>query len=282
MADHTFNTKTPVVVTFAGSDPFAAAGLQADLKTFAALGVYGASVVTAVTAQSASQFVLSEPVASNTVLAQWPAIKDELRLEAIKLGMLGSLENAAAVLSVIKTFEGAVVVDPVCKASSGGVLNTDLTIKNQWHSYYRDELMPYVSVFTPNIAEAAWLLDGDAAKNHQEMESQALALLALGPKAVLLKGGHSADERLATDYLAFYDQGEAKVQAFSAARLATPHGHGTGCTLASAIAAGIAQNLTIAQAVAQAKNYVQGGLLAADRLGLVASNGPLHHFSMLW
>lgn len=282
MTDHNTHKKTPVVVTFAGSDPFAAAGLQADLKTFAALGVYGASVVTAITAQSASRFLTSQPVAAEHVLAQWQAIEGELQPEAIKLGMLGSIDNADTILGLLKAYHGAVIVDPVCKASSGGDLNTDLQVKNRWQAFYRDELMPYVTVFTPNIAEAAWLLDSPTADSHQTLEAQALELLALGPNAVLLKGGHSSDERLATDYLAFYDQGQPKVQAFSAARLATPHGHGTGCTLASAIAAGLAQKLSAAQAVAQAKNYVQGALLAADRLGLVANNGPLHHFSMLW
>ena len=267
---------TPVVLTIAGSDCTAGAGLQADLKTCAAMGAYACSVVTAVTAQNHLAVQAVEPMPVALVKAQLDAVMASYPVAVIKLGMLGSLEVALVVAQFLAASKLPVVIDPVLKASVGGSLcGGDDVI-----DFYRHTLAPLATVLTPNLQEAALLLNAPLATTHSDYERQAKQLLSLGSKAVLLKGGHSQDERLCSDYLAL--QGTDAVQAFASARLKTPHGHGTGCTLASAIAAGLAQGLSLKQAIAAAKNFVQASLAHAARLELVPHNGPLHHFSTFW
>lgn len=280
--DKSFVVKGPsnrsrTVLTIAGSDCSAGAGLQADLKTFAAMGVYGYSVVTAITAQSYKRLDVIESVSADLIRRQLVSVLEQGPIDAVKLGMLGSESVAEIVVGFLQEINCPIVIDPVLSASVGGKL---------WQGgadFYREQLLPLATLLTPNIAEAAKLLSVDTvAASHEEYERQARALVALGPTSVLLKGGHSQDRRLSTDYLAISIGDEMPIQAFSAARLETPHGHGTGCTLASAIAAALAQGLDIAQAIAVAKNYLQASLMAAGYLNLVPSNGPLHHFSNFW
>ena len=266
---------TPVVLTIAGSDCTAGAGLQADIKTCAAMGVYACSVVTAVTAQNPQGLQQVETLSRTMVAAQLSSVMAAYPVSVIKLGMLGNLEVAAEVAAFLRHTRLPVVIDPVLSASVGGDLCSGDAV-----AFYRAQLLPLATVLTPNLFEASLLLDQPIADCHESYEAQALALLAMGSQSVLLKGGHSLDQRLCSDYLA--QVGVAGVKAFSAARLLTPHGHGTGCTLASAIAAGLAQGLSLLQAVAAAKNYLQGSLANAGRLHLVPEHGPVHHFSTFW
>ncbi|HEY7771728.1 MAG TPA: bifunctional hydroxymethylpyrimidine kinase/phosphomethylpyrimidine kinase [Marinagarivorans sp.] len=274
----------PVVLTIAGSDSSAGAGLQADIKTCGAMGAFACSVVTAVTAQSPSQMAGVYALPAKLVSDQINAVARDFDIAVVKLGMLGNLAIAEVVAEFIARTGLPAVIDPVFKASVGGDLCSSPDGPTAVRAFYRAQLAPLATVFTPNLDEAAALLDSEPASDHSAYEQQALALLGLGSSAVLLKGGHSLDERLCTDYLAYCDSdaGAASVRAFSAARINTPHGHGSGCTLASAIAAGLAQGLTIVQATAAAKNYVQNSLINAARLALVPSNGPLHHFASFW
>lgn len=267
-------SSTPIVLTIAGSDCSAGAGLQADLKTCGAMGVYGMSVVTAVTAQNHTKLHAVQVMPAEIVEQQLLSIRQAYTVKAIKLGMLGSQAVAEVVVSFLRSQVCPIVVDPVLSASVGGSLFAE------GKDFYRQHILPLATLVTPNIPEAALFLEQDEAISHETCEQQARELAALGPQYVLLKGGHGADERLSTDYLACSQ--EASVQAFSAARLKTPHGHGTGCTLATAIAAGLAQGLSMPQAIAAAKNYIQASLLSASRLEIAASNGPLHHFSSYW
>ncbi len=265
--------QTPIVLAIAGSDSSGGAGIAADLKTGAAFGVFVCTAITAITAQNAFKVTAIECVDANLLKAQIQAVCAAHPPHAIKLGMLGNEANVRVVADYIAQAGVPVVVDPVLGASSGSSLwqNTGAA------ECYREWLFPHTTLLTPNIDEAARLLGEPPASDYAQMEQQAMALRALGPKAVLLKGGHLTGES-ATDCLAEADA----TMPFTARRIQTPHTHGSGCTLASAIAAGLAQNLSIKQAMAAAKTYINGGLSHAERLNLVAANGPLHHFYSYW
>ena len=274
----------PVVLTIAGSDSSAGAGIQADIKTCGAMGVFACLVVTAVTAQSPGSVRGIYPMPASLVMDQIEAAISAFPVAVVKLGMLGNLAIAEAVADFLQRSNLPAVIDPVLKASAGANLCADSAGIDSVVAFYREHLVPLATLITPNLQEASLLLGAPLANSHLSYEQQAKELQMLGCSAALLKGGHSLDERLCTDYLAYRhdDSGECCVQAFSAARLQTPHGHGTGCTLASAIAAGLAQGLTLRQAVAAAKNYLQNTLMNAERLALVPNNGPLHHFASFW
>jgi hydroxymethylpyrimidine/phosphomethylpyrimidine kinase len=267
------------------------------------MGVYACSVVTAVTAQNASALSRVQVMPVDLVEDQLQAVLAGFDIAVIKLGMLGSIDIALCVAEMLGRTGIPAVIDPVIHASVGGRLAAGNSTDEAWLKVYREQLMPHATVFTPNLDEAEKLLGNKCVGSHEYYEAQARALVALGAHAVLLKGGHSGDPRLSTDYLAINlpssstkevgitpktmrcsiaAGGEISVQTFAATRLLTPHGHGTGCTLASAIAAGLAQGLTIPQAIATAKNYLHSSLMHAGRLGLVPANGPVHHFSSFW
>lgn len=276
--------KSPVVLSIAGSDSCAGAGIQADIKTCAAMGAYACTVVTAVTAQGAGRVDGIFAMPASLVRDQIRAVTQTYNVGVVKLGMMGNLAIAQVVADFLHDSGLPVVIDPVFKASAGADLCTDGQGLNEVIAFYREVFAPVASVITPNIQEAAQLLGLPPASTHESYDLHARALLNLGASAALLKGGHSLDDRLCSDYLAFADglDGDVNVQAFTAARLKTPHGHGTGCTLASAIAAGLLQGLTLVQAVSAAKNHLQGALAAAGRLNLVPEHGPLHHFAHYW
>ncbi len=268
---------TAVVLSIAGSDCTAGAGIQADIKTAAALGVFACTAITAVTAQNTRGVRSINAVSPAVLHAQIDAVMADYPVAVIKLGLLGSLANANWLADFLPSLAIPVIIDPVLQASVGGALNESL---GAVVTCYRERLLPLATLVTPNIPEALQLLSCDNPTDHEGLEHLALQILGLGAKAVLLKGGHAEDPRLSTDYLAQSDIDDVK--AFSAVRLVSPHGHGTGCTLATAIAAGVAQGLQLPQAVAQAKNFVQGALLHAGRLQLVPSQGPLHHLHSYW
>ena len=266
----------PIALTIAGSDSGGGAGIQADLKTFSALGVYGASVITALTAQNTRMVSLIEPASTAMIAAQMAAIFDDLDVRAVKLGMLG---GADAIETVAKGLAGCtlpMVLDPVMVAKSG-----DRLLPPDALDALRSLLLPMATVLTPNLPEAAYLLGGAPATTEVEMAQQGRALRAMGPGAVLMKGGHGSGE-LCVDLLVSADG----ITRLTAPRQATCNTHGTGCTLSAAIAAGLAQGMDLTQAVQRAHIYLQGAIAAADCLGVGsgqgAAHGPLHHFHAVW
>jgi hydroxymethylpyrimidine/phosphomethylpyrimidine kinase len=263
---------TAIAVTIAGSDSGGGAGIQADLKTFSALGVYGASVITALTAQNTKGVAGIHDVPADFITAQIDAVFSDLRPAAVKIGMLG---NAAAIEAVAKGLEHHhahdVVLDPVMIATSGDKLLRDDAIDAL------RKLIATARVVTPNLPEASALLGRAVAADEDEMRRQAELLLALGAGAVLIKGGHGSGPE-SVDLLL---EGTTFTR-FAAPRIDTRNTHGTGCTLSSAIAAGLAKKLLLIDAVSDAKAYVSAAIAAADRLGVGAGHGPLHHFSKWW
>lgn len=262
----------PIALTIAGSDSSGGAGIQADLKTFSALGVYGASVITALTAQSTKGITAVHPVPADFVAAQMDAVLSDLDVGAVKIGMLANATIVEAVSAGLHRHQvGNVVLDPVLAASTGAdLLHADAIGELKL-------LARKARVLTPNLFEAATLLDVSMARNESEMSRQGQALLALGPGAVLMKGGHGAGAE-SVDLLVDGDT----CTRFAAPRVATRNTHGTGCTLASAIAAGLAKGLPLKEAVGEAKAYVTEAIAAADRLQVGFGRGPLHHLHKWW
>jgi len=264
---------TPIAVTIAGSDSSGGAGIQADLKTFSALGVYGASVITALTAQNTRGVSAIHDVPPAFIAAQIDAVFSDLDVHAVKIGMLS---QPAAIEAVAAGLERhgvrQVVLDPVMIAASG-----DRLLAAEAVDVLRRILIPRARIITPNLPEAAALLDGPVAGNEAEMHRQGERLLALGCGAVLMKGGHGEGPE-SVDLLVE----PTGVARFAAARIATRNTHGTGCTLSSAIAAGLAKGRDLATAVGEAKSYVTAAIAAADRLAIGSGHGPTHHFHAWW
>src|ERR1700733_3166704 len=259
----------PIAITMAGSDSSGGAGIQADLKTFSALGVYGASVITALTAQNTLGVMAVHVVPATFVTAQLDAVFSDLRVGAVKIGMLGNADIIAAVAAALdRHAQTRVVLDPVMAATSGERL-----LARQAVAALREALLPRALVVTPNLAEAAALLDSPEASTETEMLHQADRLLALGANAVLMKGGHARGAE-SIDILV---TPTAAIRVI-AERIDTRNTHGTGCTLAAAIAAGLAKGQGLTEAVSGAKEYVTGTIAAADRLAIGSGNGPVHHF----
>ncbi len=270
---HRPNKPVRVLLSIAGSDSSGGAGIQADLKAAAAFGVHLATAITAVTAQNSEAVEAVYTLQAEQVRAQIRAVSRSMAVDAIKLGMLANAEIIQVVADELEQLDiQHVVMDPVLYATSGGSL-----FAGDAEALLRENLLPRVSLLTPNLEEAAALLKCEAATDHESMERQAQELLALGPRAVLLKGGHFPGE-LAVDYLATAEG----VQSFACPRLDSRHTHGSGCTLSTAIAAGLAQGLSLKQAVAAAKTHIQGAIANAERLGLVGDNGPVHALYQFW
>ena len=264
---------TAIAVTIAGSDSSGGAGIQADLKTFAALGVYGASIITALTAQNTKGVSAIHDVPPDFIVAQIDAVFSDLDIGAVKIGMLS---QAATIEVVSKSLDRHrarnVVLDPVMIATSGDRLLAPDAVEA-----LRKLLIPRALVVTPNLPEAAALAGASLARNEQEMEIQARELLALGAPHVLIKGGHGNGEE-SVDLLI----GQGAVLRLSARRVDTKNTHGTGCTLSSAIAAGLAKGLELKAAVQNAKVYVTGAIAAADKIKVGCGHGPVHHFHEIW
>lgn len=264
---------TPIAVTIAGSDSGGGAGIQADLKTFSALGVYGASVIAALTAQNTQGVTGIHDVPPDFIAAQMDAVFSDLKVGAVKIGMLSQPATIEAVAAGLKRHgQTNVVLDPVMVATSGDRLLAPAAI-----DVLRNVLIPCALVITPNLPEAAALLDAPVARTEAEMRQQGERLLALGPRAVLIKGGHGASAE-SVDLLV---QPNA-VARLAAVRVETKNTHGTGCTLSSAIAAGLAKGLDLAAAVREAKAYVTAAIEASARLQIGSGHGPVHHFHAWW
>jgi hydroxymethylpyrimidine/phosphomethylpyrimidine kinase len=260
---------TPIALTIAGSDSSAGAGIQADLKTFAALGVYGASVITALTAQNTRGVTGIHLVPSGFVTAQMDAVFGDLAVKAVKIGMVAQLATIDAVAAGLTRWSPRhIVLDPVMLATSGARLLAAPAI-----AALREKLIPQASLITPNLPEAAALLDEPVAVGEAAIESQGQRLLAMGCPAVLIKGGHGQGAE-SIDYLVR----SSGTVALAAPRIATQNTHGTGCSLSSAIAAGLAKGEEMDTAVRNAKIWVSAAIAAADRLGVGHGYGPIHHF----
>jgi hydroxymethylpyrimidine/phosphomethylpyrimidine kinase len=264
---------TVIALTIAGSDSSGAAGIQADLKTFSALGVYGASVITVLTAQNTQKVEAILTVPPDFVLGQMRAVARDLDVGAIKIGMLATRAIIEAVAEGLKDFANIpVVLDPVMVASSG-----DSLLDNDAVDALLSKLMPAATLITPNLPEAAKLLGKKPARDADQMADQARGLREAGARAALVKGGH-LDSETAIDVL-LDENGEVRLEA---PRTKTRNTHGTGCTLSSAIAAELAKGATLGEAVRRAKDYVTSAIAAADTLRIGKGRGPVHHFHALW
>lgn len=260
--------RVPIALTIAGSDSSGGAGIQADLKTFSAFGVYGASVLTALTAQNTRGVQAVEPVRAAFVAAQMRSVLTDLKVGAIKTGMLASAEIVSTVATELSRHTGApLVIDPVMVATSGDVLLAPEAV-----TALASELLPLAELVTPNMPEAAVLLGTTEATTEQQTIEQARAIAQLGCRAVLLKGGHGDGEE-AVDILC--DRG--RIVRLTAPRIDTPHTHGTGCTLSAAIAAMLAGGADLEQAARRAKVYVSAAIAAGRELGIGEGRGPVDH-----
>lgn len=266
-------TTPAVALTIAGSDSSGGAGVQADLKAFAALGVYGASAVTAVTAQNTRGVRGVLPVPAAFVVDQVEAVLADLDVRAVKTGMLGTAEVVVAVAGLAAAGRlPLLVVDPVMVASSG-----DRLLEGEAERAYVELLLPHATVLTPNLAEAAALLGGSIDTLADQHEA-ARALHALGPRVVVVKGGHAVRDSGSEAVDVVVDG--SSVRELRAPRLDTANTHGTGCTFAAAVAAGLAQGSDVAAAIDAAKAYVSAALEGGATWQLGRGHGPLDHF--LW
>jgi hydroxymethylpyrimidine/phosphomethylpyrimidine kinase len=264
-------------LSIAGSDSGGGAGIQADLKTFAALGCYGMSVITALTAQNTVGVLGIHEVPPEFVARQMDAVLGDIGADAVKIGMLGS---AAVIRTVADRLRAhaltRIVLDPVMVAKSGDRLLEDEAVEA-----LRAELLPLAEVLTPNLPEVAALL-GMASLGEAEMAASAERLLELGPRSVLVKGGHTRGGE-SNDVLV-WRAGEAGVETrwFRQKRIETANTHGTGCTLSSAIAAYRAQGADLPDSVEAAKRYISGAIRAGAAYSLGKGHGPVHHFFEVW
>ena len=263
----------PNVLTIAGTDPSGGAGIQADLKTFSALGAYGMSVITALVAQTTTGVGSVHAIPPDFLAEQLDVLLTDVPADAVKIGMLGDAEVIRVVSAALDRYRPPyVVLDPVMVAKSG-----DRLLAAQAVSALREELLPRVDLITPNLPEAADLLGEPEVKTEDEMRDQAGRLRALGACRVLLKGGH-LDGDTSVDLLVTGDG----VTRLPAPRVATRNTHGTGCTLSSAVAALRPRYDDWAEPVRGAKAYLTAALNAADRLNVGHGHGPVHHFHAIW
>ena len=258
------------LLTIAGSDSSGGAGIQADLKTFAAHGTFGMSVITAVTAQNTCGVTQVQDITPEVITAQIDAVFSDIRVDAVKIGMVSRSESIRAIAQGLKCWKPAIVVaDPVMISKSGYPL-----LQPEACDTLIRELLPLATLLTPNLPEAEAIC-GFAIHTELEMERAANKILALGARAVLVKGGHLEGSR-ADDYL--FD-GKKGIW-IPGERIASEHTHGTGCTLSSALAANLAKGMSLEEAVRASKRYVTTGIEYGIALG--KGHGPTHHFVDLY
>ncbi len=266
-------SRIPNVLSIAGSDPGGGAGVQADLKTFAAFGCYGMAAITALTAQNTVGVRAVHVPPADFLGRQIDAIFEDIGVDAVKIGMLATGEIVAVVADRLARFHARnVVLDPVLVATSGDSLGAPDVV-----DALLEKLLPLAALVTPNLPEIARLLGRDVSAAPEDMQRAGEELRARGARAVLVKGGHGTGAQ-AIDVLV----SEAGAERFAAPRVETRNTHGTGCSLSSAIAAGLARGAPLAQAVGEAKAWLTGALRAADDLAVGRGHGPVHHFHALW
>ncbi len=256
-------------LTIAGSDSGGGAGIQADLKTFAALGVYGSSALTAVTAQNTLGVTAVVELSPDVVAAQIDAVMSDIGADAVKTGMLANSDIIRTVSEKVRehAFDN-LVVDPVMVAKGG-----DRLLREEAVDALRNLLLPLAAVVTPNLPEASVLV-GRSVESLEDARRAARDIVDMGARSVVVKGGHLQGDAIDV----FYDG--AQFRELAAPRIETTSTHGTGCTFASAIAAGLAQGMGMEDAVARAKEYVTEAIRSAFPLG--GGHGPLHHFHAVW
>jgi hydroxymethylpyrimidine/phosphomethylpyrimidine kinase len=259
---------TAIALTIAGSDSGGGAGIQADLKTFSALGVFGTSAITAITVQNTQGVRDVEDISPHIVTGQIDALYEDMEIGAAKIGMVSRIDTITAIASALRRRKVRPVLDPVMVATSG-----DRLLQADAIDALHCELLPQAIIVTPNLPEAALLSGMPVAKDEAQMIAQAEILLRAGAGAILVKGGHGTGPE-STDLLL---DGDSLIR-LSRPRIDTPNTHGTGCTLSAAIAAGLARGLPLAEAVAQAREYLHGALQAGATLAIGKGSGPVHHF----
>ncbi|MGD8665962.1 MAG: bifunctional hydroxymethylpyrimidine kinase/phosphomethylpyrimidine kinase [Desulfobacterales bacterium] len=263
-----------IVLTIAGSDSGGGAGIQADLKTFSAIGCYGMSAITALTAQNTRGVNGIHAVPPAFAVEQIDAVLSDIGADAIKIGMLYSAELIEAVAAALKKHRAhKIVLDPVMVAQSGDKLLQDDAVEA-----IKVYLMPLAAVMTPNLPEAV-VLTGQTIQSRQDVETAASALAAHGSRSILIKGGHG-DDRQSSDLLYLAD--EDRPVWLTAQRIQTRNNHGTGCTLSSAIAAYLAKGHDIEQAVQRAKTFMNRAIAAGAAYTIGHGHGPVHHFFKWW
>lgn len=262
----------PTALSIAGSDPSGGAGIQADLKAFSANRVYGMAAITALTAQNTQGVRGVHLVPPDFVASQIEAVFDDVRVGAVKIGMIANAGIASAVADALAGRDAPMVLDPVMVAKGGAALLDPEAVAT-----LRSRLVPRATILTPNLPEAAALLDTDIADSTAAMEEQARALLPLGPDCIVLKGGHLGGDT-SPDCIAFPD----RLIWLDAPRDPTRNTHGTGCTLSAAIAAHLARGADPEAAVRAARAYVSAAIAAADTLHIGSGHGPVHHFHAVW
>lgn len=250
-------------LTIAGSDCSGGAGIQADIKTMSALGVYATSVITSIVAENTLGVISCENVSANSVADQLEAIFSDIKIDAVKIGMINSYECMEVVVRKLKKYAPKIIIiDPVLKATDGTYLIKD-------SEYYKRTILPLATLATPNIPEAEWLI-GRKINDVEDMKKAAKTIISLGTKAALIKGGHLNGD--AIDIL--YDG--TKYFTYTRSRINSSNTHGTGCTLSSAIAAYMARGSSLDEAVAKAKNYITEAI--KDGLNIGRGHGPTNHF----
>lgn len=265
--------RAPHLLSIAGTDPSGGAGQMADIKTFSALGSYATSVITAVLAQNTQGVddILALP--DSLIAAQLESVFTDVSIDAVKIGMIANRSTAETVRNAIEWYQPRfVVVDPVMVAKSGDQLVDDAGI-----AAVREVLVPLADVITPNLPEAAALLNTTTPQTLEEMKALLPELAALGPRAIVLKGGHLKGHQ-SPDLLMC----DGQIETLDADRIDTRNLHGSGCTLASAIAALLPQRSSISIAVREAKHYMTAALTHASQLEVGKGNGPAHHFWQWW
>ncbi len=261
-------------LTIAGSDSGGGAGIQADLKTFAALGCFGMSAITALTAQNTTTVTAIHPVPPEFIGHQMDAVMEDIGSDAIKIGMLHSPETIDMVAKKLKQWQCKnIVLDPVMISTSGQMLLSDDAIQA-----LKSTLIPIATIITPNLPEASVLL-GQKISTLKDMDQAVRDLSKLGCDNILLKGGH-LDQNESCDYL--YMKGSDTLTTFPEARIATSNSHGTGCTLSSAICANLAKGVDLVTAVGNAKTYITKAITAGAVYKTGKGHGPLHHFHEFW
>ncbi len=261
------------IFSVAGTDPTGGAGIQADLKAFSAMGVHGMTAVTAVVAQNTRSVRSFVPLDPSFVGEQIDAVFDDVRVDAVKIGMVANAPIAEVIADRLRHHDaGTIVLDPVMVVQSGDhLLDVDAA------AAIRNTLVPLATMITPNLPEAAVLLDSKTAATRQQMHDQATRLRPLGPQWALLKGGHLTQGAASVDYFA----GSDGTRTFTAVRVKTLNDHGTGCALPSAIAA-LLPDYSVPDSVDTARGYFHDALVASDLLDVGQGHGPVHRFHQLW
>ena len=260
----------PIVLSIAGSDSSGGAGIQADLKTFSALGVYGTTAITAITAQNTLGVHAQHPIPAEMVYNQIVAVLDDLHPSFVKIGMLSNPEIVMAVADALSKYPLSIVLDPVMVSSSGHRL---LSVEAQ--EVIKQKLLPMATLITPNLPEME-ALTGLPLSTYEEKEKAARCLMNSGAKAILLKGGHEEGE-VKTDILFSNSATGIQSTLFTSETVATRNIHGTGCTLSSAITAFLARGLALEEAIVEAKKYISNAIQSGANIAIGHGFGPVNH-----